>query len=104
MAILVSQSPSMDGQGVFFSRPESCSGRFWTGRAWRSPVLDRSGSEKSVPQSIWVDGCGRSAYGVVVLAERKRVVFVSKKSKNRQEFKIVQNIQDRHSQVELSTS
>ena len=52
MAVLVSQNPSTDRQGVFFRRPDACPGRFWTGEAWRSPVPDRSGSAKSVRESI----------------------------------------------------
>ena len=44
--VLVSQSPSMDGHGVFFRRPEACFDRFWTGRAWENLVL----------HSIWAAG------------------------------------------------
>ena len=50
-------------------------------------------------EAILVDGCGRSGYRLVGLVESKTVVFVSNKSKKVKEikeFKIVQEIQDRH--------
>ena len=57
------------GRDVFFRRPWPGSGQFRPVLAWRSQVLDMSGSKKAGLSSIWVAGGGRSVYRVFELLE-----------------------------------